>query len=323
MMMYINNWVLTFKYSLKRLIKNILSVFAKAFSIAGILFTVAEVADKVFEYHGLFKVYKDNYWIILIILFIISIYKHWDSLIFKIYIAGSSDVSITLKVGDALSNEGAIIIPTNTTFDTCMKDDFISKSSVQGQYQIKFFKDNLEKLDELINDGLKGRTSSQIKDGRNTKLEKYPIGEVSKVTWSKKRAYFLADSNINERGIPQDVTISDLTDALVALWETLNILGNMETYSIPLLGTGKAGVKDASRDDVVKLIALTFLAATKEHKITENLIICIHPLDFEKIHWDDLCEFLKYHCQFVNSRPIQNNKSGEIEVTPKVVALKR
>ena len=231
-------------------------------------------------------------------------------------------MSITLKVCNALKNEGAVIIPTNSTFDTTMKDDFISAKSLQGQYQIKYYKERLTQLDKFIEDGLKGINCIKINDGRTTKTKRYPIGTVSRVSEeNKKRAYFLVDSDINERGIPENVDVSDIAKALVGLWDSLVTIGNKDSYSIPLLGTGRAGVKNASRDEVVKEIVISFLAATREHKITEELIICIHPSDFEKIHWDDLCDFIRFQCTFADQNR-SGNTVGREETTSGKAVLK-
>ena len=106
------------------------------------------------------------------------------------------------------------------------------------------------------------------------------------------------------------------------MWNTLTDIGNTEPYSIPLLGTGRARVKDASRDDVVQQIILSFLAATKDHKITESLTVCIHPKDFEKVDWDGLCEFLEYQSRYSNIRPVDRNPGGIPEKTPDIVMYK-
>lgn len=318
----ISNWASKFKYSLIRLKKNAWAVIGNTFAIAGVLLTIAEGADEIFDYHKLFELYKDYFLPILGVALLVSVIKNWDRLQFEIQVADSPDVTVVLKVGDALRNKGAVIIPTNTTFDTEMKDDFISVGSLQGQYQLKYFKGKTSELDTLIDEGLKDKKFVPIKDGRKSKTKRYPIGTVCKLNGASKRAYFLADSDINKNGIPIDVETTDITEALFGLWENFNSIGNMETYSIPLLGTGKAGVNDASRDDVIKQILVTFLAATKEHKITEKLVICVHPNDYEKIHWDELCEYIKYQCQFANVRPSQRNQRGKAEKTPKQIVLR-
>lgn len=290
------------------------------FASVGVLVMIAEAASEVFNYQGLFKFYRIYIWPIAAVIILGCVWKNRDKPKQTVKIADSPDITITLKVCDALKNEGAVIIPTNSTFDTVMEDEFISEGSLQGQYQNKYFRGRISELDKKISDGLTGKKCIVLKDGRKHNKKQYPIGTVSRVSEKNKRAYFLADSDIDPQGHPVDVDASDVSEALTGLWYDLGRKGNSEPYSIPLIGTGKARAKDVSRNEVVQQIILSFLAASKEYKITESLTICIHPLDFEKIDWDGLCEFLKYQSQYANIKPADVRPIGTAETTPKVIA---
>ena len=308
--------------SARRLGKRSVSIIVDVFAVIGIMVMIAEAALEIFGYNGLFEIYKSQFWWIIGVIFIGCVWKNWDHLNYTINVKDSSDVTITLRVCDALSNKSAVIIPTNTTFDTKMDDEFISKGSIQGQYQIKYFKNRLSDLDKKISDGLNGKNYITLNDGRDSKKKRYMIGTVCRINEKDRRAYFLADSDINDKGIPVDVDASDITTSLVRLWESLALEGNQEPYCIPLLGTGKARAKDISRNEVVREIILTFLAATKDHKITESLTICIHPKDYKKVDWEALCEFLKYESQYTNIKPSFSKPLGIEETTPSVVSFK-
>ena len=316
------NWVYKVKISGKRVLRNSWEILKDSFAVVGVLIAIAEIISEVFDKQEVFIFYRENYWWICILILIECVWKNWPRLSFSVRIKDSPDVSITIKVCDSLKNEGAVIIPTNSTFDTTMIDDFISSKSVQGQFQIRYFKDRLPDLDKALAEGLKGKKYVKIKDGRTTNIYRYPIGTVSRVNAKGKRAYFLADSDINKNGVPIDADAEDVAQALDGLWNALSSEGHTETYSIPLLGTGRARVRDASRLDVSQQIILSFLAATKEHKVTENLIICIYPKDFENCHWDELCEFLNYQSQYSNVKPIETSPIGTAEETPEIVVYK-
>ena len=310
------------KIFIKRQCKRLLVIVGTAFSIFGIIVTIGEVIEKIFNYKEVYQLYRENIILIALFALTIAIILKRDDLSYSVRIANSPDVSITLRVCNALNNKGAVIIPTNSTFDTSMLDDFISEKSLQGQYQKRYFKKNLYELNKLIKIGLENSKGINLYDGRKTNTKRYPIGTLCKISGEnvKKRAYFLADSDININGIPENVDMMDIMKSLVSLWEGLGIIGNKEDYSIPLLGTGRAGVKNASRDEIVKNIVNTFLMAIRECKITENLIICIHPLDFEKIHWDDLCEYIKYQCTFTYVHD-NSEQVGVQEKSPERIAL--
>lgn len=322
-MKFIENWGFKLNYSLKRLVSNGWSVAKNMLTAIGLLVTLHEAASVFLGYKGLSVFYYNYADYILLLIFAVSVYLSWENLIYKVNVKSSPDVAITLKVCDALDNEGSVIIPTNSTFDTTMEEDFISKDSLQGQYQLKYFENSLLELDKLIDEGLKNKNFVTLHDGRKTKKNRYPIGTVSKVSEGniKKRAYFLADSDIRPNGVPIDVEASIISEALVGLWDSLTEIRHMETCSIPLIGTGKAGAADVSRNDVVKQIVISFLAATKSHKITENLIICIHPQDYSKIDWIELCEFLKYQCLFANEIEKKDKSVGKAEKTPPDIRL--
>ena len=188
------------KIILKRQCKRIWKILQSVFAMIGFLVGVGEAADEIFDYQGLFQFYKEYTIPIILIITVISIKLNWDHLCYTVRILGSPDVSITLKMCDALKNDGSVIIPTNSTFDTIMEDDFISKNSIQGQYQIKVFQKNITDLNSFLEKGLEGKKSIELKDGRTTNTKRYPIGTVSRVSGVgvKKRAYFLADSDINK-----------------------------------------------------------------------------------------------------------------------------
>ena len=302
--------------SAKRIPKKTKAILQMVLAIIGALITIAEIAE-IAGINQLKEIYTKYFWQGIGIVILVSIALNWDRLNYKMKIADSPDIVISLRVCDALKNDGAVIIPTNTTFDTSMDDEFISKYSLQGQFQTKYFRDKLSILDQKIEEGLYDKKPIILKDERKTKKNRYPIGTVCRISERNKRAYLLADSDINEKGIPINVEACNIAKALVNLWDSLAIIGNQETYSVPLVGTGKARVRDASRDEIVRTIILTFLAATKEHKITEHLIICIHPSDFEKIHWEELCDFLNYQSQYANHKPITNVQNGSAENTPR------
>lgn len=307
------NLALEIKLSIKRLRNKVVEVIKVFFAIIGVLMMIAEFADEVFQTSIIFEIYKTYFWIGIVIIFLITVVINWDNLSFKVRIADSSDVTITLKVCDVLKNKGAVIIPTNTTFDTLLENEFISKNSVQGQYQLRYFKDRTKELDKRINDCLNDKEYIILTDKRDTKLKQYPIGTVCKITEKDKRAYFLADSDLNKEGIPINTDVSEIATSLISLWDSLSLIGNQEPYSIPLLGSGKARYKNASREEIIREIILTFISATKNKKITESLIICIHPIDYEKIDWDAMCDFLKYNCTYSNLKPEQIVPSGIAE----------
>lgn len=304
------NMLLKLKITFSEKWKSIISTF---FAIIGAIYTIAEIIYQVFNSSIAFNLIKANCVGLLIIITIISVALNWKKLEISHFIK-SADTKITIKVCDIFKQSGAFVIPTNTTFDTIMDNEFISRSSVQGQYQIRFFPNSSFSLDQLIEAGLSDIPYTTLVDGRKTKDKRYNIGTVCKITTPSpniQHAYFLAVADINKYGKTENVTFEKITEALVSLWQNLNIKGHMEPILIPIIGTGKAGIKDASRDKIIQEIIFSFVNTAKEMKVTEHLVICVHPKDFaeKNLHWDDLHEYLRYICKY------QISEHGSVEGT--------
>ena len=128
------DWVYKFKYSLyltfKRNWKQMLSFW---FAVPGVAFTFSEIMDHVFNQPDVYALLRSNFVLLLAATFIISICLNWQALKCSHFLAGT-DIKITLLVRDILKQKDAVVISTNTTFDTLMDDEFISIKSVQGQF---------------------------------------------------------------------------------------------------------------------------------------------------------------------------------------------
>ena len=272
------------------------------FAVPGVAFTFSEIMDRVFNQPDVYALLRSNFVLLLAATFLISICLNWQALKCSHFLAGT-DIKITLLVRDILKQKDAVVISTNTTFDTLMDDEFISIKSVQGQFQEKYYHNNLGQLNKQLAEALDGKPYIDLTDGRQTNTKQYAIGTVCKISINAKHAYFSAVADINKFGKPINTKMNDIITALVNLWQSLNTIGHIEALSIPLIGTGRAGVKDASRDIIIQEIIFSFIVAAKEMKVTENLTICVHPSDFSQknLHWEDMCEYLKYMCKFKHS----------------------
>ncbi len=307
------NWVYKEKYIVKMTLKKILPIIATFLAIEGILLTIAESVHCMFESDVIYEWLHRYVWIIIIMSLIASWIKNRVKLSFEYFIE-NTDVQINMVVGDVLKYDGAIVIPTNTTFDTKMEDEFISVRSVQGQFQKKYFSDNLEELDELLEKDLNEYSNIQINKS-NSKTKQYPLGSVSKVSLNNQHYYFVAIADINEYGKPINTKFENIQMALEGLWKKMEYKGHIENIIIPLIGTGKAGIRDAHREKVIKEIIFSFVACARERKITEKLIICIHPTDLahKDLQLSNLDEYLRYMCQYQysnNNAAVEGNREG-------------
>lgn len=297
-MRYMKNSVYKIKYIIKNTIKRLPIMIKAILSVLGVLLTIAECVHIMFDSEIVYDLMHAHVIFILVICVFGCFIATRTRLRYEYFIKGT-DVKVALHVCDVLKNNTAIVIPTNTTFDTIIEDEFISTNSVQGQFQKKYFDNNLGSLDELINKGLEG-LEYEVLNRTSSKCKRYPLGTVSKITVSGKHFYFVAIADINQYGKTENTKFENVQLALEGIWNQLGNKGHIENIAIPLLGTGKAGIRDATRERVIKEIIFSFVAFSKEHKVTEKLIICIHPLDLEHkdLHLEELNEYLQYMCMY-------------------------
>ena len=154
-MKHISNWGCKIKFIFKFTIKRYWQIVETVLALLGIILTVGECVQWMFNSNIIYTWMHDYVVLILLACIVISFWKNKVQLSYEYFLKGT-DVKINLKVADVLTAKAAIVIPTNTTFDTKMEDEFISISSVQGQFQKKYFDNNLGTLDSLIEKGLEG-----------------------------------------------------------------------------------------------------------------------------------------------------------------------
>lgn len=292
------NWGCKCKYVIKNTLRKWHRIGTTFLSMLGIMLTIAECILWMFK-SDIIYVWMHEYVLFIIGIFLlVSFFVNKVTLKYEYSLKGS-DIKLTLQVMDVLDNRGAIVIPTNTTFDTLMEDEFISVNSVQGQFQKKFFEHNLHTLDDLIEMGLQDIDYEIVNRG-GSKKKRYPLGTISKVSFNGVHYYFVAIADINQYGKPINTSFQNIQIALEGLWNQLEIRGHIENLAIPLLGTGKAGIKDATREKVIKEIIFSFIASSQERKITEKLLICVHPFDLEQkdLNLSELDEYLRYMCKY-------------------------
>ncbi len=304
---HIKNWGYKAKFQIKYMFFRRLNIIACSLSILGILLTIAELQRVFFESTKIYDCLHEYNSFILFVTFAISICKCRFKFIRK-YSIKNTDIAITLSVTDMINSKTAIIIPTNSTFDTKMEGEFISAGSVQGQFQNRFFENNLGVLDKLIENGLLNKTYETL-NRSSSKSKQYPIGTVSKITHNGLHYYFVAVAHINEYGKPVNSKFENIQSALESIWSELEKRGHVEDISIPLIGTGRAGIQDITREKIIKEIIFSFIASSKERKVTECLNICIYPSDLkaDSLDLNELMTYLEYMCKYKYSESSTTN----------------
>lgn len=300
--------------------RNPIQYISCAFALLGAFYTLVEIEQGVFGSEILLMIFRNNIIIIILSIIFISIFLYRDKLEFSAFL-GRKDDKITLKMSNLFKmRDTAIVIPTNTTFDTTMNNDFISEKSIQGQFQKKFYGVDFAELDKALQYSLDEQYPNEyieLDDRKQTKRKRYSIGTVAKVTKEKTHYYFLAVADISKSGRPENVTMQNLTQALVNLWNYLSKEGHSESVAIPVIGTGRAGLKDGNIEDVVHETIFSFALAMQEEFVAKGLTVCIYPptLRNANVTWDDLCNYLKLQCCFATENE-KHRKQAEVSGAP-------
>ena len=210
------------------------------------------------------------------------------------------DIYIEIRVGNIFEADGALVISTNTTFDIDTSGGLISTVSLQGQFT-KLYYDKLEHLDHDIKLGLVGKEPNLTNDDRKGKKEHYEIGTVVKVKPKNRVTYLVAVAHMNNIGKAGESSKEMMMECLGKLWHHISERGELEPLAVPVLGTGLARCP-MTREDMIREIIKSFIAACSEKKFSEKLTIVISENDYRKhdIDLQELGNYLVHHCKYVD-----------------------
>ena len=274
------------------------------FQAFGVLWLIIEITDYFFANSKWTEFVKSIWWLFCISGIVVGTLWARPKRLVAARIKGT-DIIVEVRIGDILKQEGAIIVGSNTTFDTNVSDGTISPYSLQGQFTIKYFYTHAT-LDRSLTDSLDtvSVTSRRTLDDKPYgKVEEYELGTVAPIVvgehgiYDKKRkAYFVAIARMNSDRVASSDT-NALQDALPRIWNGIRNRGGMEDLLCPVLGSGYSRLS-LTRQELVQAIIRSFVAASLEGKLTEKLSVIIHPKDLKQgqLDLDDLQKFLEYEC---------------------------
>lgn len=297
---------LVFKIKLKFILpvyKEPIEYISAFFALIGGYFTLSEIEQAVLKTQFFIEIIREHKLLFLIFVLLFVLILRSKRLDHTEYL-GTKDTTITLKLADLLSiKDSAIVIPINTTFDTTMDNCFISEKSIQGQFQKKLYGIDFSELDSAIKNSLDECYSDcfeVLNDRIKTNKKRYKIGTVAKITKQGQHYYFLAVADVNKSGKTVNVTMENMTKALVGLWEYLAKEGHTEPITVPVIGTGRAGLSDGTFEDVVHETIFSFLTKSQDEFISRKMTICMYPsaLSEANVTWERLCDYLDLQCRF-------------------------
>jgi hypothetical protein len=205
------------------------------------------------------------------------------------------DMEISIVVGDLFEQDGHVIIGMSDTFDT-ETPVIIQRRGIQGQLLTRVYGDDLPKLDQDLQKALRGSTvvaTETIANKPAGKRDRYAVGTVAVLGDVDRHFFCVAYTRMGNNNVAQG-SVSDLWQSLCAAWEAVRNNGQGDPVSIPVVGSGLARLSSQiSRPDLVRLILLSFLTASRAQVVTSHLRIVIHPNDAENMDLRELADFLE------------------------------
>ncbi|GCE27571.1 hypothetical protein KDA_30550 [Dictyobacter alpinus] len=201
------------------------------------------------------------------------------------------DMKITIRVGDLFQQDANIVIGFSDTFDT-EKGDIIKPVSLQGQFLTAIYQDNTNQLDQDIDRALQGIASKQDNHKTRGKNKRYPIGTVATLAVGTKK-YFCSAYARMENNLKAESNIKSLTVSLEKLWEEIRVKGQHDKVAMAVIGSDLARIGNASHSDLVRLIILSFVLASREKMVSPELVVVVHPANVGKLNMIEIEEFLR------------------------------
>ena len=269
-------------------------LFSSIFGAFGVLWLITEIFSYFFSTSD--KFFKSHWYLFVVIGVFWGLQKSRPKLKIS-HCLMNRDVIIEMCISDIFKQKGSFIIGSNTTFETDIDSGSISPDSIQGQFTKKYY-DKIDHLDKDISDELKNEKYQLLQDGRKGKVKKYPLGTVVKIRSKNQTAYFLAIAELNKYGNASG-SFEDLKTALSSLWDFIASRGDLESLIVPILGSGFTRLQN-KRDEIIREIIQSFIAANSEKKFTNKLTIVIFPKDCceYKLNLQKLNKYLEHLCEY-------------------------
>jgi len=272
---------------------NAIAVVLSAF---GSLWLCVEITTFFFQSTALPQWFRNHWWIFAMTGGAIAIMRcrPIESVAHKL---NGRDVTVEIAIGDVFLFDGALIVGSNTTFDTRIAPTLIAENSVQGAFTRQYFADESD-LDVVIAAGLEAGKAQNLPGTRQGKSARYPIGTVVRINSKARTAYFVAIADINEHGVAEG-SFENLRTSLAELWVHIGSRGLKERLVMPVLGTGFSRLPQ-TREQVVREIVKSFVAACSESVFADRLTVVISSKDFveHKISIDKLGAYLEHVCLY-------------------------
>jgi hypothetical protein len=201
----------------------------------------------------------------------------------------SPTTRIRVVRGDLFEQGTHIVVGTCDTFDT--RAPHIAPESVQGLYLSRVYRGDADALDAALATYLEQLAPIESIEKPGNKA-RYEIGTVVPLAARGTRDFFVAYTRMDEANKAHG-TADALWKSLMNLWATVRTTGNGSALSIPVLGRGQSGLSPIlPPEDAIRFIALSFMIASRERPVCDELRIVALPQLFDRLDHFELQAFL-------------------------------
>lgn len=206
------------------------------------------------------------------------------------------DMVVTIEAGDVFDRPGQLVVGFCDTFDTAVEGDgVVNGSSVQGQLLSRRYDGDPRRLDRELSSAL--RTTNPISrerrnEKRRGKLERYPVGTVAVLGKPPHIVFAVAYSRLGNDFVARS-SAEELWFSLNRLWDAVYERGEQGRVVMPLIGTGLSRITSLSREDILRLILLSFVTRSRERRVCRELQIIVRPAELERIDTAEVEDFLR------------------------------
>jgi hypothetical protein len=188
-----------------------------------------------------------------------------------------------------------LVVGFTDIFDTDPGDGrVVHEQSVQAQFLRRIYDSDLKRLDADLTAALAGKPMLETV-AREVKvlgkLDRYPLGTVA-VLGAPRRYFFCVAYSSMSPALTARSSVDTLWLSLSRLWDAVYEHGQRQPLAMPLTGAALARVDALDRESLLRLILLSFVAASRDRVCTTHLRIVLPPADFDEIDRLELQAFL-------------------------------
>jgi hypothetical protein len=190
--------------------------------------------------------------------------------------------------------EAHLVVGFTDVFDTDVNDRVVHERSVQAQFLQQVYRDDVARLDADLSLALEHEpvaVAVSREEKPYGKLCRYPVGTVA-VLGTPRRLFFCVAYSTMSPGLVAGSSADALWHSLSRLWSAVHERGQRQPLAMPVIGAALARVDALDREALLRLVLLSFVAASRERLLTTRLRIVLPPAEFDRVNRPELQAFL-------------------------------